>query len=105
MLTPKSLRLCRRHCFTGLLPLLSRLLILGQIAALILLTERPARAYADPGSGLLVFQMLGASVAGGLYFIRHTLRNLLGKSESVPQEPPPDASRPPSGGCNESPAA
>lgn len=77
---PASLRVPRL-----LLPLLA----LGQFAALLLLMERPAKAYVDPGSGLLVFQMLGASVAGGLFFIRRKLRSLFDSKppKALPQLP------------------
>ena len=53
------------------------LLGVGQCVGLLLVTERPARAYVDPGSGLLTLQMLGASIAGGFFMLRHRLRKLL----------------------------
>jgi hypothetical protein len=53
-------------------------LAIGQFTGMLLMIERPAHAYVDPGSGLLTLQMLGASVAGGLFFLRHKLRTLLG---------------------------
>jgi hypothetical protein len=68
-----------------------RILTIGYIAGLILMTEQRARAYVDPGSGLLMLQMLGASVAGGLFFLRQRLRKLFrsgtkdsGNTPSVP---------------------
>jgi hypothetical protein len=54
------------------------ILAIGQFTGMLLMIERPAHAYVDPGSGLLTLQMLGASVAGGLFFLRHKLRTLLG---------------------------
>lgn len=42
-----------------------------------MMTECQAKAYVDPGSGLLTLQMLGASVAGGFFFIRHKLKKLI----------------------------
>jgi len=33
-------------------------------------TERAANAYADPGSGMLIWQMLLAAIAGGLFYVR-----------------------------------
>jgi hypothetical protein len=61
---------------TALYSALLRILTLGYIAGLILMTEQRASAYVDPGSGLLLLQMLGASVAGGLFFLRQRLRKL-----------------------------
>jgi hypothetical protein len=51
-------------------------LAVGQLASLLLTTERPAQAYIDPGSGLLALQMLGATVAGGFFLLRHKLGKL-----------------------------
>jgi len=53
------------------------LLAIGQLIGLFLMTERSAEAYVDPGSGLLTLQMLGASVAGGFFFLRHRLKKLI----------------------------
>jgi len=77
-----------------------RALTIGYIAGLILMTEQRAHAYVDPGSGLLFLQMLGASVAGGLFFLRDRLRKLFRggtKNATTTQQAPgltkePDAS-------------
>lgn len=69
------------------------LLFLGQIAGLILLTEQQARAYVDPGSGLLLLQMLGASLAGVFYALRHKLARRFGRSSS--RTPPDEQPTPP----------
>lgn len=62
------------------------ILAIGQFAGMLLMTERPARAYVDPGSGLLALQMLGASVAGGLFFLRRKLWKLVGgKRDRMPR--------------------
>ncbi|HUI57774.1 MAG TPA: hypothetical protein VLY04_22505 [Bryobacteraceae bacterium] len=37
---------------------------------LLVLTERPARAYVDPGSGALVWQGLLAAVVGSAFYFR-----------------------------------
>ncbi|HLW88609.1 MAG TPA: hypothetical protein VKR57_08955 [Terriglobales bacterium] len=55
---------------------------MGLLASLLLMTEAPARAYVDPGSGLLTFQMLGASLAGWLFYVRHKLKTILGARPS-----------------------
>lgn len=39
-------------------------------AILIVGTERPARAYTDPGSGALILQTLGAAFVGFLFYLR-----------------------------------
>ena len=69
---------------------LLRLLALGQIAGIILMIETPARAYVDPGTGLLTLQMLGASVAGGLFMLRRKIRQIFAKSEHPSMNVPPD---------------
>lgn len=53
-----------------------KFLTIGYVVGLILMTEQQARAYVDPGSGLLLLQMLGASVAGALFFLRQRLQKL-----------------------------
>lgn len=42
--------------------------------------ERPAHAYTDPGSALLVFQSLGAVASGVLFYFRRNLRRLFSRS-------------------------
>jgi hypothetical protein len=44
--------------------------------------ERQAYAYVDPGSSLLVFQMITATVTGGLFYIRKRLKALFTRSKS-----------------------
>jgi hypothetical protein len=74
---------------------LLRLLTLAQIAGLIFMTESSAWAYVDPGSGFLAFQMLGASLAGAAFFLRHKLRRLFRvRSGKMPLEPPPASAAP-----------
>jgi len=70
----------RRHAGRMALGLL---LVIGQTGGLMLMTERAAHAYVDPGSGLLTLQMLGASLAGGFYFLRHKLRKLVSGTAKV----------------------
>jgi len=38
--------------------------------AILLLTESNAMAYADPGSGALLWQLLAASLCGGMFYFR-----------------------------------
>ena len=55
------------------------LLAIGQLVGLFLIAERPAQAYIDPGSGLFTVQIIGASIAGGFFFLRHKLLNLFAR--------------------------
>jgi len=43
------------------------------LAVLLLATEREARAYTDPGTGALIWQMLVAAAVGGLFYFRRLL--------------------------------
>lgn len=45
--------------------------------------ERPAYAYVDPGSSLLVFQSLSALVTGALFYFRRRLKSLFSRSSST----------------------
>jgi hypothetical protein len=38
--------------------------------------ERPARAYTDPGSALLLFQSVGAVASGVLFYFRRRIKKL-----------------------------
>jgi hypothetical protein len=58
--------------------------------ALVACMARPAAAYTDPGSGLLLWQALGAFLAGGIFYFRSRLAALLralGLHRSTPDEP------------------
>ena len=57
------------------------LLAVAQVAALAFAFQRPAYAYADPGSGLLFLQVAGSMAAGALFIVRSKLRRFfrLGK--------------------------
>ena len=57
------------------------LLAIAQVAALAVAFQRPAFAYADPGSGLLFLQVAGSMLAGALFIVRSKLRKIfrLGK--------------------------
>jgi hypothetical protein len=62
-------------CFTSSHAL--RLMVVTLIALVFI--ERPLQAYADPGSGLLMWQLLGAVILGAVYQVRrfiHKLRSL-----------------------------
>jgi hypothetical protein len=67
----------------------------GQTAGLILMTERAAMAYVDPGSGLLAFQIVGASIVGVFYLLRQRLREWFSRFRTAPQLTPPAPDRTP----------
>ena len=52
--------------------------VIGVLALILLFSslEQPARAYADPGSGLLLFQVGSSMLAGALFFVRARIRKL-----------------------------
>lgn len=45
--------------------------------------ERRAYAYIDPGSGLLIFQGIGAVVSGTLFYFRRRLKEIFGKGSKA----------------------
>jgi len=57
--------------------------------ALLLLAAQPAYAYADPGSGILLWQLLLAGVSGALFYLRRLLRGR--RADKKPDEPPPSS--------------
>lgn len=54
----------------------------AQFITLAIAFQKPAYAYADPGSGLLFLQVAGSMAAGALFIVRSKLRKLfhLGKN-------------------------
>lgn len=46
------------------------------ILALLCALAQPARAYVDPGSGLLAFQVTGSLLTGFLFLLRQRIRRL-----------------------------
>lgn len=41
-------------------------------------TAQPAYAYVDPGAGLLLFQVMGSTFAGGMFLLRKRILDFLG---------------------------
>ncbi|MGA8740546.1 MAG: hypothetical protein WB561_05100 [Terracidiphilus sp.] len=49
-------------------------------------TAQPAYAYIDPGSGLLLLQVIGSMFAGFTFVVRKRLRHLFGRfAKSLPK--------------------
>ena len=53
----------------------------GGLFALAIATERPAHAYVDPGSGLMLIQMASSIVAGVLFYFRRRLGLLFARKD------------------------
>jgi hypothetical protein len=47
--------------------------------------ERQAYAYVDPGSGLLIFQGISATVSATLFYFRRRIRNLFVRAQPKEQ--------------------
>ncbi len=56
------------------------------ILGLLVLSERPARAYTDPGTGALVWQMAAAAFVGFMFYLRKFI-SWLRRSRSESSEP------------------
>ena len=63
------------------------LLTLALAGPLLLMTELPAQAYTDPGSGLLTLRMLGAWLAGGIFYVRYKLNKILRRKSDKTADP------------------
>jgi O-antigen/teichoic acid export membrane protein len=65
-----------------------RILPLVLIAAgATLLFERPAYAYADPGTGLLAIQAVGSALVAGGWYLRRKIYSLFRRGGAVKVEP------------------
>lgn len=59
------------------------------VLALGLFFERPAHAYTDPGSCLLLFQTVGAVASGVLFYFRRRVKQLFSRTPAEPRVSPP----------------
>jgi hypothetical protein len=64
----------------NLLSLFSAVLVVFGIA---LVCERQAHAYADPGSGLMAIQIIGATLSGVGFYLRHKIARLFGRKPAA----------------------
>jgi hypothetical protein len=71
-----------RHFHRTLLVLLA----IAQFITLAAAFQKPAFAYADPGSGLLFLQVAGSMMAGGLFIVRSKLRKLFHLGKRHPEQ-------------------
>jgi hypothetical protein len=72
-----------RHFYRTLLVLLA----VAQFIALAAAFQKPAYAYADPGSGLLFLQVAGSMLAGALFIVRSKLSKLFRLGKNHGEEP------------------
>ena len=63
------------------------LLAVAQFITLAVAFQKPAYAYADPGSGLLFLQVAGSMAAGALFIVRSKLRKLFHLGKNRVEEP------------------
>lgn len=54
-----------------------RALVLGWFLLALCVCARPAYAYADPGAGLFLMQVIGTTVVGFTFFVRNKVRNTI----------------------------
>ena len=59
---------------------------LALFCALAVFLERPAYAYVDPGSSLLVFQSISAMITGTLFYFRRRLKALITRTRVTPTD-------------------
>ena len=62
------------------------LLAIAQVVVLAIAFQKPAYAYADPGSGLLFLQVAGSMAAGALFIVRSKLRKLFHRGKDHIEE-------------------
>jgi hypothetical protein len=62
---------------------------LAILVLLLLATERPAKAYVDPGSGALVWQGMLASLLGAAFYFRRAIGWIKHKVCKTKPTPPP----------------
>lgn len=61
--------------------ILCSMVTVGGLLAFAIATERPAHAYVDPGSGLLLIQTASSIVAGVLFYFRRRLGLLFARKD------------------------
>lgn len=57
---------------------------LAFFVALAIFFERPAHAYTDPGTALLVFQSASAAVTASLFYFRRKIKSMFTRTEQRP---------------------
>jgi hypothetical protein len=79
--------LCQESQIANMRKLLQIFPILLIVAGAMLLSERPAYAYADPGPGLLAIQTVGSALVASGWYLRKRIYSLLRRDSATRQEP------------------
>jgi len=56
------------------------------VVGAVMLFERPAYAYADPGTGLLAIQAVGSALVAGGWYLRKKIHSLLHRGTATGQQ-------------------
>jgi hypothetical protein len=84
----------KRPCYLRVLRSCSLLVGALQLAVLLVTFEHRVQAYIDPGSGLVFLQVAGSMVAGAIYYMRHSLKRIIGSMRRpVLTSPPAEAQK------------
>jgi len=74
--------------------------VLFTALAVTLASAGPAAAYIDPGTGSMLLQMIGAGIAGAIFYFRELRMKLLSLFTRREAPAAEDGSEPPSGGAS-----
>ena len=88
VLWPSTALLQSKHRL-GSISRLKKQISIGAVLGVLLfvvLSERPAHAYTDPGSGMLIWQGLVAAFLGASFYFRKIVFKLFGKKSVDPKE-------------------
>lgn len=66
-------------------------------AALVLVTAGTAEAYIDPGTGSMLLQVIGAGIAGGIFYFRELRIKVMSMFSRRPEPAADEAPEPPPG--------
>jgi hypothetical protein len=66
--------------------LLSFLPLFLMLAGVVLMCERPAYGYTDPGTGLLAIQAVGSAMVAAGWYLRRKIYALFHREETKPAE-------------------
>jgi hypothetical protein len=69
------------------------LLAIAEFMTLAAAFQKPAYAYADPGSGLLFLQVAGSMVAGALFIVRSKLSKLFHRRQKHLEDQSPSGTK------------
>jgi hypothetical protein len=73
--------------------------VLARALLVLLASAGPAAAYIDPGTGSMLLQMIGAGIAGAIFYFRELRMKLLSLFSRREAPAAEDGGEPPSGGA------